>query len=62
MPEQPTIDQLTDLVVEALGFGVTEGVPNNVETKTIIEKYLLPRAISNLQDSLENAKKLVNMA
>jgi hypothetical protein len=58
MPEQPTLNQLTDLVVEALGFGVTKGVLDDIETKTIIEKYLLPHAIINLQDSLENARKI----
>ncbi len=57
MPEQPTVDGITDLVADALGLGVAEGVPDGVETKTIIEKYLLTHDIINLQDTLENKNK-----
>jgi hypothetical protein len=41
MPQQPTLDELTSFMVEALALGVSKNVPNDIETKTLIEKYLL---------------------
>ena len=50
MSKQPTVNKLTDLVGEALGLGVIEAVPNDVKTKTMIEKYLLPQVVCVSQE------------
>jgi hypothetical protein len=56
MPNQPTVHRLTDSIIEALGLGVIDEVPNGLATTTLSEKYLLPEAVINFQDSIKNIK------
>ena len=60
MPQQ--LDYLSELVKTAFPLGVSEGVPEDMKRRTLIQIYFLPKAIVDLQDSIENAQRISEYA